>query len=269
MKRICLIIILLIFYWLPIQAQNEFDLGEKKVIGEDKSKVTNDLKVIKVTNQNHINQAGQELKLREEAITLPDNRPDISRTATGPTNSTPFSGALKNENNFIFGLGGFKQIDAFNYSIDYSKKDEDKDLTYIFNIKRDIRGVDRRNSDIDQDHFNGDFIYKQFGIGLTHDIKDEDFPGRISASSNVNTFKQETSSAMNLNLNILFSVNNTIKITSELYEKKVSSDPTPVREYNNTLYKIDGIYETFLYLGSLKELDEFQNRILSGWLIGL
>ncbi len=259
MKKILNIIFMLLFiliFFEFITAEKEYDLGEKKVIGRDKKGVDKELKIIKKTNE--------KIKLEEIDIKLDDEKIEVIKEPEITIDSKAGEGALIDtkparviDNKMIFGMGGYKRIDSFNYLIDYGKEDTENDLFYFFHIDRVIRGQDRRNSNVDSDNFAGKIEYKFVSLGLSHSIKDENFPGRKGATNIVNSFKHEKVSCLNLKLKLLSDIDQNLIFGFDLYSKKVESISTPEREYKNNYYNFFASYDNFFNMASFRTFVKF------------
>ncbi len=258
MKKI-LIIFLLFFFFHPLIAEKEYDIGEKKVIGEDKREYKDELKIIKSTNKKKKLIKDTQIKIREEKIDVfEEDEIKIVETDDTLKSLIPGEDSKGIENQIIFGLGGYKRIDAFKYLIDYKKEDRKKNFSYFLHVDRYIRGNDRKNSDMDSDNYMGKIWYKNIYLGLSHTIKDENFPGRTDALLQVNSFKKEKISELNFKSKLFSNKKSSLQIGSDIYSKKLSSLSTLQRQYKNNLYNFFTSYDNFFNMGNLKNFMQIE-----------
>lgn len=251
--RTRLIFLFILLFTINLSAQREYDLGEKKVIGEDKREYHDEVNIIKKTNSKQDkNNNDIKIKLKEEKIDIHDKEERINLKGNSEDHITLSSRDSLHEkkNHMLFGSGGFKRIDSFHYAIDYTKNVQDKDLTYFLHIDRYIRGEDRDNSDIDSDQYIGKIWYKRFSLSLSHLIKDENLPAQKESTSQVSSFKNEKTSQLNTEFNIYSGQKRKLNIGMGIYSQNISSLPTIQRNYKNNLYDFYISYDTlFRFLG--------------------
>ncbi|MBU1078375.1 MAG: hypothetical protein KKH98_13845, partial [Spirochaetes bacterium] len=245
--------IIIILTAAVLSAQEEYDLGEKKVIGEDKREYRDDINIIKNTNSRQNKKEEEiELKLKDEKADIHDTDDTVSIKAKKEDLLTPGGKVKDQRNNMLFGAGGFNRIDSFHYSVDYTKEMPEKGLDYYLHINRFIRGEDRKNSDIDSDHYLGKVRYKRFSLSLSHKIKDDNLPGQKNAVDQVNSFKNEKTSELNSKFDILSDKRQNIDIGMDVYSQRVASLPTFRRNYKNNLYDLYLSWDILYQFAGLK-----------------
>jgi hypothetical protein len=240
-------------------AQKEHDLGDKKVIGKDKRKFSEDANIIKKTNNKNLIDKDNEVKIMEQTLNIGElpgiELPELPDTGDGLTSGQENERGL--ENKMIFGLGGFKKIDSFRYLVDYTKDDKENDFAYYLHIDRNIRGRDRQNSELDMDNYSGKIWYGGLFLGLAHHIKDENLPGKGDAQFQVNTSKEDIYSELNFSLDIISTKKHKWKIVSDIYSRELMSLTSPERQFVNNLYKAYTAYDNFFKIGTFNSLLQF------------
>lgn len=264
----------LIFFSLIAIAFNtysqEYDIKEKEVIGQDKWERNVDIKDKKDVNLGEVKEEKEKVQVNLEKIDFYDDIQDeiiiddieienIIKTEDMSYNISIYStrnvivdtktvDVAPKDNYVIFGMGGYKEIDAFKYIVDYTKKDED--LSYYLHLGRDIKGEYRDNSDLKIDNYFGKIWYKNFNFSASHTIQDKEIAGREDAA--VYSFRETRETDLNTEYKISVNDNNNILFSGEYYHKGMDTDP--IREYNSDYYNVTLKYDTIFNIGKIDNI---------------
>ena len=250
-------------------AASEFDLKERQVLGEDKSMQTEKIKEIKDVkgNENKNN-----VTLKEDSSNTQNDVKEIKIDGNDVKTSnliinkpqviiTDNEDRMK-ENTILFGLGGYRNIDAFKYIVDYTKDFKDKDFTYYIHLARDIKGEDRDNSDVGIDNYYGKIWYKNSSIGLFHTIENTKLPGIKNSTSVVKSTKDDKTTELKFKHTFESNQDYSLKAGIDLYTRDVKST-TEIREFNNDYFDLNIEYEKMMETGKYKNFVKVNGKYLN------
>ncbi|BDU50975.1 TonB-dependent receptor [Haliovirga abyssi] len=239
-------------------SEENYNLGEKDVVGKDKRDYKEELDL--KSNKIKIKDEKLQIKLKDEKLKFLKSlniknikiKNDVSESElkyniyvynTPKVIMKSEDKKSKNYDNYItFGLGGYKGIDAFKYIIDYTNDDKEKDLTYFLHLGREIKGEDRRNDNESTDNYFVKLWHKNMNLALSHIIINQNFPGKDNATAKVDTFKEEKKSEINFNSDVIIKKSENLNIGLDAFFNQTKSVTAPIREYNNRYYNVYGKY---------------------------
>lgn len=250
----------------------EYNIREKEIVGEDKwerdinIKDKKDITIGEIDSKEvlsiNLDNIGFYDEIDDDFIIDDIKIENIAKTEDMTYNITIYStknvvadskdiSSVPNDNYVIFSSGGYKNIDAFKYIVDYAKTEND--VSYYLHLGRDINGKYRDNSNIKIDNYFGKLWYKNFDISASHTITDKEIPGQ----KNMNTFSDRESRETELNTmyKLYTDGDSSFLIGGEFYHKGMNSDI--FREYNSDEFGVTLRYEDIYNISKTDNILDF------------
>ncbi len=247
---------------------DEYDLKERQVFGEDKSKNGENLKEIKdvkLSGEKAVVEFKEPTKEKEEEsvkkIEISGEVKDVTPVTKPQVIITENEDRLK-ENTILFGAGGYRKIDSFKYIVDYTKDFKEKDFTYYIHLARDLKGEYRKNSDIGIDNYYGKVWYKNTTIGLYHIIENSKLPGVEDAAAAVKSTKDDRTTELKLKHTIKSNQDSSLRAGIDIFQRDVESS-TVIREYSNSYFDLDVEYDKVIDFEKYKDFFKVKGKYMN------
>ncbi|MGM0507717.1 MAG: hypothetical protein ACQERZ_00915 [Fusobacteriota bacterium] len=268
MLRVLFIFIILT---TSLLGQDEYDLGEKEVIGVDEREYKEEIELSEYDPDSEELILNEELKVEEDlendeyeiatdSIDIETNDREYKLNYNINLYSKPKNANVivqdresMKGNHLTFALGGYDKIDAFKYIFDYTRRESD-DFTYFLHIGREIKGEDRPNDDQSIDNYYGQFWYKKLNTSISHTIDDEKLPG-IAGEDVDSSYKKSKDTTLQLNYKAL---DQDLVLNSMIQNLTVNSNESK-RQYDK--YTFNGGIEYNVSPYEVDILDGMENRL--------
>lgn len=249
---------------------DEYDLKERQVLGEDKSKNGENLKEIKdvkINNDKANVEFKEPAKEKEEEsakkIEVSGELKDVAPVTKPQVIMTENEDRLK-ENSILFGTGGYRKIDSFKYIVDYTKDFKENEFTYYIHLARDLKGEYRKNSDIGIDNYYGKIWYKNSTVGLYHTIENSKLPGIESSPVSVKSTKDDRTTELKIRHTIKSNQDSSLRAGIDIFKRDVESS-TVIREYNNNYFDLDVEYDKIIDFEKYKNFFKVKGKYMNDY----
>ncbi len=165
----------------------------------------------------------------------------------------------RRDNYLYLGFAGYNEIDGLEYGLQYG--DTYEDVNYRIKLDRNVKGEDRKNSNVSLDSLNVLLNYKKLNSEFDIKILDENYPGMISSINQVESSRRLAEYSANLEYTLFEEKEDMSSINVDIYHAESDSvslsTSSYTRQWKNTNVNLWGEYEKLVR-------DEDTNHLLEG-----
>ncbi len=165
----------------------------------------------------------------------------------------------RRDNYLYFGFAGFNEIDGLEYGLQYG--DSYEDIDYRIKLDRDVKGEDRKNSNVSLDSLNVLVDYKKLKSEFDIKILDENYPGMVNSISQVESSRKLAEYSADFNYTLFEEKEDMANLNVDIYHAESDSVSLSTSEYTrqwkNTNVNLWAEYEKLVR-------DESANHLLEG-----
>lgn len=172
--------------------------------------------------------------------------------------SNIFDGSRR-DNYLYFGFAGYNEIDGLEYGLQYG--DSYEDINYKIKLDRDVKGEDRKNSNVSLDSLNITLDYLKLKSEFDIKVLDENYPGMVDSTSQVESSRKLSEYGANFSYTLLEEKEDIATINADIYHAESDSvslsTSNYTRQWKNTNVNLWAEYEKLIR-------DNNSNHLLEG-----